>query len=295
MLFRLPIILFLFTSLAPVNGQSALPALYSTAQYEECLEQSRTLLQENPSDSSALFFQGLCLIKAKDYEQAHTSLVAAEEANFQAVPLCKAQQALCLAQLGKSEKALEILQTLSEAGFSNYTIINQEEFEALAAMPGFQAVRDSIHRRSFPCFYDANYTHFDFWVGEWDVFVGNAKVGENKITKQEGGCAVLEQYSTARDYVGQSYNYYDPADGLWKQIWIDHTRGISNYVESERKENYLQFISTAASQPAGYANLRMTFSKNEDGSVRQHIEQQNSETGKWQTAFDGRYVRKKSN
>lgn len=291
MLLRLPILFSLCLALAPLLGQGALQALYSKAEYEQCLQQSETLLEANAQDSSALFFRGLCLIKAGNYQDAHTSLVAAEAANFPAPALCKAQQALCLTQLQQKEAAVEILQTLVDGGFSNYTIIDQKEFSRLANMPAFKAVRDSVHRRSFPCYYDPNYTHFDFWVGEWDVFVGETKVGENQITKQDGGCAVLEQYTTARDYVGQSYNYYDPADGLWKQIWIDHTRGISNYVESERKPGYLQFISTDKSHPAGYANLRMTFTLNDDGSVRQHMEQQNAEEV-WQTVFDGRYVRK---
>lgn len=142
MRFRLPILLCLCLSLTTAIAQNSLQALYSNANYEQCLEQSKDLLKGNPQDSSALFFQGLCLIKAKHYEQAYTSLVAAEAANFPAIPLCQAQQALCLTQLGRQEEALKLLQTLSDAGFSNYTIIEQEEFGLLANVPAFQAVRD---------------------------------------------------------------------------------------------------------------------------------------------------------
>ena len=273
-------------------SQNQLQALYSQGKYEDCLAASELRLEEAASDSMALFFQGLCQIQAKDYAQAYESLKQAEKANFQPLPNCQVQQALCLAQLKKPEEALQLLEQLTENGFANHTLIQQEAFAPLENNQRFQSLKDSIHRRSYPCYYDPNYTHFDFWVGEWEVYVGSTKVGENTISKQEGGCAVLEQYTTARDYVGQSYNYYDPADELWKQIWIDKTGGISNYVESERKDGYLQFISTDRSRPASYANLRMTFSQNEDGSVRQHIEQQAAENQAWQTVFDGRYVRK---
>lgn len=292
MLTRFTTLLSLLLFFTTLNGQSSLNALYSQAKYDECLTESRQQLNSNPADSTALFFQGLCLIKAEDYKTAYSSLKAAEMANFQALAACQAQQALCLTQMEKPEEALAILEKLNEGGFSNYTLITQAEFEPLTDHARYQVVRDSVHRRSFPCHYDPNYTHFDFWVGEWEVYVGENKVGENTISKQKGGCALLEQYTTARDYVGQSHNYYDPADGLWKQTWIDNSSGIMKYVESERKEDYLQFISTSESRPASYVNLRMTFSKNADGSVRQHIEQQDQE-GSWQTAFDGKYVRKK--
>ncbi|MEL6657756.1 MAG: CDC27 family protein [Bacteroidota bacterium] len=286
------ITLFLWATL-PLAAQTNLSALYSQGKYEECMALGMEQLSKNAQDSMALFFQGLCYIQQEKYETAYLHLKDAEQTGFPQTNICLAQQALCLTQLGETTTALNTLGKLVEAGFGNYTIISQDEFAPLHENPRFQAYQDSIHRRAFPCYYDPNYTHFDFWVGEWEVFAGETKAGENIITKQEGGCAVLEQYTTARDYVGQSYNYYDPADRLWKQIWIDHTRGISNYVESERKPGYLQFISTDKSHPAGYANLRMTFTLNDDGSVRQHMEQQDAE-GKWQTVFDGRYVRKAS-
>ena len=290
---RYILFLFLFWTTSQLSAQTSLQALYSQGKYEACMALGMEQLTNNPRDSMALFFQGLCYIKRADYETAYLHLKSAEQTGFPQTNACLAQQALCLAQTGQTNEALNIVGKLVGEGFSNYQLISQEEFAPLRDMPRFQAYQDSIHQRSFPCLYDANYTHFDFWVGEWEVFVGETKAGENVITKQDGGCALLEQYTTARDYVGQSYNYYDPVDSLWKQIWIDHTRGIMNYVESERKPGYLQFISTDKSYPAGYANLRMTFSKNEDGSVRQHIESQDAE-GNWQTSFDGRYVRKAS-
>ncbi len=276
------------------SAQGSIPAIYSQGNYSDCLASCQEQLATNPQDSMALYFQGLCLIQAHDYPPALKSLQAAIDNNFQPLAAVEVQQARCLAQLGKQEEALLLLSKLVKEGYSNYQAFQQEQFEVLAGQEKFKSLRDSVHRRAFPCYYDANYTHFDFWLGEWDVFVGDLKVGQNIITKQEGGCAILEQYSTARDYVGQSLNFYDPSDGLWKQFWLDNTQGLTKYRETARRPGYLQFISDPSSIPASNGTLRMTFTLQEDGSVRQHIEQKQNPESEWQSAFDGKYVKRES-
>jgi hypothetical protein len=37
------------------------------------------------------------------------------------------------------------------------------------------------------------FSKLDFWVGEWDVFVGDRQVGENRIEKILDGCAVVRE------------------------------------------------------------------------------------------------------
>ncbi|MEM7741118.1 MAG: hypothetical protein AAF225_09990, partial [Pseudomonadota bacterium] len=48
-----------------------------------------------------------------------------------------------------------------------------------------------------PCS-DDRYNDFDFWVGTWDVYVGESLMGRNVITKEEAGCLVLETWTSAR-------------------------------------------------------------------------------------------------
>lgn len=273
-------------------AQSNLAATYSQEKYAACLEQCTDQLQENAQDSMALYYQGLCEIQLKNYQRALTSLRAAEAANFPGTATCQAHQARCLAGLGRPDDALNLLQTIVEAGFANYSIFRSPPLTELEKLETYQALRDTVHRRAYPCYYDPNYTHFDFWLGQWDVFVGDLKVGENTITKQEGGCAILEQYTTARNYVGQSLNFYDPSDGRWKQFWLDNTQSLTKYEESDRKPGYLQFVSSPESIPANTGTLRMTFTQQEDGSVRQLIEQQQADSNEWQVVFAGKYVKK---
>lgn len=276
-----------------LTAQSNLAAPYSQKDYVACLKVCEERLQANTQDSLALYFQGLCLIQQNDFRNALTSLRAAEQANYQPVTNCRVQQALCLTQLGDKTEALALLKDAVQQDYAIYQPLLQDQFAPLKEDNIFRALQDSVHQRAYPCYYDTNYTHFNFWLGEWDVFVGEVKVGDSKITKQEGGCAILEQYTTARDYSGQSLNFYDPSDGLWKQFWVDKTRGLTKYKEVERRAGYLQFISGPGSVPTSFGTLKMTFTLNEDKSVRQHMEQQQTPDGEWQTVFDGKYVKKK--
>lgn len=292
---KVTLVITLFYLLAINNSfaQNALAQLYNQQNYEQCIVNANTILAEQKSDSTALFYKGICFLKTGQAAEALPLLIKAEANQFQPQNRVKIARAKCLVSLNQKQEAIQLLDSLVAEGFSSFFQLDDELLHPLLDLPAYQAIRDSVHIRAFPCLYDDRYNHFDFWLGEWNVFVGSTKVGENIISKQNGGCMILEQYTTARDYVGQSTNFFDPHDGLWKQIWIDKTQGISKYVESERKPGYLQFITTAESSPKNTPTYKMTFELQKDGSVTQDIEQKNTTDGEWQMIFQGIY-RKKS-
>ena len=37
---------------------------------------------------------------------------------------------------------------------------------------------------------------FDFWIGDWDIYVGSQKGAENLITREMNGCMIRERYSS---------------------------------------------------------------------------------------------------
>ena len=65
---------------------------------------------------------------------------------------------------------------------------------------------------------DGAYRAFDFWIGGWDVSLANGdKAGTNTITREEGGCALVERWQGARGSTGRSLNYYDPDAQRWRR------------------------------------------------------------------------------
>jgi len=140
-----------------------------------------------------------------------------------------------------------------------------------------------------------SFRQFDFWVGEWDVFLPDGSpAGENRIQAVAGGCALFESWRGSKGGSGNSLNYFAVDDGRWHQIWIDSRAGRLDLTGGiEGGSMVLSATSPNRKKPKVTVTQRITWTPNADGSVRQHW--QTSEDGgtTWETVFDGRYVRKK--
>lgn len=134
---------------------------------------------------------------------------------------------------------------------------------------------------------------FDFWVGEWQVFDNNtgARAGENRITKHEQGCVLMENWRGESGSTGMSLNYYNPVTREWRQVWVSAGQYSIDIVGGLRNGSMVLEGSLYNFQGAVW-NFRGTWTPNDDGSVRQFFEQYNHDSQQWAPWFDGRYVRK---
>ena len=142
-----------------------------------------------------------------------------------------------------------------------------------------------------------NFSDFDFWLGEWNVYSNDEKRqlhGTNSVTKHHGNCLIMENWTSVQGGTGRSMNYYDPVEDQWRQLWvaggysIDYTGGLdeSGDMVLNGKINY---YTTGKSHA-----FRGIWTLNADGSVRQFFEQQNDESKEWAVWADGLYVKKDS-
>ena len=73
-----------------------------------------------------------------------------------------------------------------------------------------------------PACQSAEYRQFDFWLGEWEVFLPSGKkAGDSRIESISAGCALLENWSGSGGFSGKSLNSYDRGDKRWHQSWVD--------------------------------------------------------------------------
>ena len=137
----------------------------------------------------------------------------------------------------------------------------------------------------------APYNAFDFWLGEWTVTGPDGNVaGTNSITKEEGGCLIVERWTSARGTTGQSYNYYNPGRQVWRQVWVS-PGAVIDY-EGGLDETGAMVLEGGITYRGGQTHdFRGTWTPNEDGTVRQHFEQYNEEAGEWGDWFTGTYTR----
>ncbi len=146
------------------------------------------------------------------------------------------------------------------------------------------------------CAGDSTYAALDFWVGNWQVYVGDTLVGTNRISKVLRGCAIVEEWRDARGARGQSLFYVEPILRQWKQVWVTESARRAGGVKEKhlvaRLPGSAVRFQGEVRQPDGRIVLdRTTLSPLPGGEVRQLIEVSSDGGSSWRTAFDARYRR----
>jgi hypothetical protein len=136
---------------------------------------------------------------------------------------------------------------------------------------------------------------FDFWVGQWDVFVAaGKKAGKSRVEVIADGCALLEQWSGGGGVSGKSLNIYSDSDRRWHQTWVDNSGTLlmltGGFVE---RSMVMSMTGPSATDPTATVQQRITWTPAADGSVRQLWESSADAGRTWTVLFDGRYVRVK--
>lgn len=146
-------------------------------------------------------------------------------------------------------------------------------------------------QKPFDCNSSPPHRQFDFWLGDWEVRDGEGKLGgHNRITAEQQGCVLEEQWRSVQGGTGQSLNYYDPDSGQWRQLWLDAGASIidisGGLVDGSMVlEGSIYYLASKTEKP-----FRGTWTLLADGRVRQFFQEQDAE-GNWQTWFEGFYRR----
>ncbi len=189
------------------------------------------------------------------------------------------------ASSGDKTRALALLRKAQQGGLAPYQVVMQTaEFAALLDDPTFQEIARAMQPCTAP-----EYAHFDFWLGEWDVETPSGQpAGQNRITRIHGGCALLEEWTSAGGGTGSSFNTYNTTKGTWQQFWVD-AQGTVLEIQGGLEGKAMVMVSDPEVSP----RYRITWTPRDDGSVRQHWESSSDDGASWTTAFDGIYRKKK--
>ena len=136
------------------------------------------------------------------------------------------------------------------------------------------------------------FRQLDFWVGEWDVFLGDVKAGTNRITSEENGCVVHEHWRGTQGGSGQSFNFYDRRTKKWRQVWISGNGSVLD-VSGGLVDGTMAYAGETVQPDGTRVQHRLSFTPNADGTVRQLWRTSADGGATWNTVWDGRYVRQK--
>lgn len=199
------------------------------------------------------------------------------------------------ARLGHSDQAFALLTLAVRQGFGDEKLLKTDD--DLASIRGderFQKILYDATHVPTPCANDPERRKFDFWVGDWTVTTaGGTVVGSSVVQVINGGCSLLENWTSARGSTGKSLNSFNPSIAKWQQYWVDQTGGVTEYRDSEWRNGSLSFLAHSV-QPAGAPVLqRLTFSAISDSVVRQHGERSTDDGKTWSTTYDFYYHRRR--
>lgn len=156
------------------------------------------------------------------------------------------------------------------------------------------SLNTAFAQQPVPCNEQEEFHLLDFWVGTWDVYAGDQKIGTNKIEKVLGGCAIIENWTGGRGNEGKSLFYYYPLENQWKQVWVTETPyangGVKEKEHVETLENGGTRFQGEVLANSGVLYLdRTTLNPLSNGDVEQIIEISSDEGENWREVFRGVY------
>lgn len=146
---------------------------------------------------------------------------------------------------------------------------------------------------SAPCRASEVSRNLDFWVGDWDVYVGKELAGRDTVERILEGCGATERWNGGAGDQGMSLFAYDARKDLWTQTWVtgDSSKpgGIKVKVLRAHAAGTTTFQGEIEGQTGAVYYDRTILTAVPGGRVHQQI--QLSRDGlNWRTAFDATYI-----
>lgn len=134
---------------------------------------------------------------------------------------------------------------------------------------------------------------FDFWIGEWNVTDQRTgqHAGESRIEKLYGGCVLRENWSSD-GFSGGSLNMWWNGDRQWHQTWMDQAGAFRHFIGGLTRNQMIMTAEQPDPRDPGKSMLvRLTFTPNADGAVRQYSDLSRDGGKTWQLRYDYLYRR----
>jgi hypothetical protein len=273
----------------------AADSLFTARDWKGAAEAYGAVLADEPGLGMAWFRLAGARYQLGEYADAAAAYARADSLGiFPAVT--RYNLACSLALAGEVEPAFEALGRAVDLGFTTPETMGADtDLAALHDDPRWTEMLDRADRAARPCEHDPRYRRFDFWIGEWDVFVQGRPAGTSRIDPLLDGCALLENWTGRQGLNGKSLNYLDPVTGKWKQTWVNDNGGILEYEETADAptDASIRFLAHVPKPDGSETLRRMTFTAVAPDSVRQFMEQSEDGGATWTPSFDGMYVRRK--
>jgi len=146
---------------------------------------------------------------------------------------------------------------------------------------------------SQPCRSTEVSRNLDFWVGDWDVYVGKDLAGRDTVERVLDGCGVTERWNGGAGDQGMSLFSYDARKDLWVQNWITNNSAQPGGIKVKVLRAHAPGTTTFQGEIEGKTGAvyydRTILTALPGGRVHQEI-QVSRDGVTWRTGFDATYV-----
>lgn len=289
LLFALPIIAIAQTEALQEEATAAAAA----GDSDTAIDKLQEALLLAPDDGSLHYQLGSLLMDNDgDLNIAARHFERAAELSFSAIGAAYRLSRI-YARLGEDEKALQQMEILASGGFGQIGLIDgQTDYDGLRDKERFTAAEKTIRGTRFPCVNDERHHAFDFWIGEWTVTQNGQFAGDSSVQAIMGDCTIFEQWTGSGGSEGKSFNYYDPGQDHWRQIWISDSGTFIEFTGEARDGGIYFTAETVNPTDKSVTNHKFEFTQLDGGIVRQYWETSIDGGTTWTSVWDGRYERK---
>ena len=276
------------------NSASDAASAINSGDYPKAISIYESLAKQNPSDSNIWEQLGLAYHQSGKYADAIRCFQKAIDKGLEA-PVGRYNLAAAYARAGQKQQSLDILADLTSKDIG-LPFFSDSDFDSLKSEPRYQEIAATAQALLEPCKDTQRHPEFrqlDFWVGDWDVYSGKQKAGENLIELTLKDCVVVENWSGAQGDHGKSYNKWNPQKKEWEQFWVDDS-GSTRYFEGQAVDGEMHWTTQFTARDGRPGTRRIVLSKLGPDKVRQ-LSEATLDGGKtWVTVYDFVYVRKGS-
>jgi hypothetical protein len=266
---------------------------YQAGDWSAAAKGYEEITAKEPTNSNAWYRLGYSRHHLGDFQNALAAYLQAEKSGFAGALQLHYNKGCALVRLGRKDEAFAALEAAMRAGFNQPAQLDQDEdLVSLRSDVRFAALRKHAERNANPCG-DPDFRQFDFWVGEWEVFVQGQQIASSSIQNILNGCVILENWNPRNGSGGKSFNYFDPQVKKWRQDWVAGQPGSAVHFIGERKAANMVMESDSTDAGGTRTLTRMTWFHLGPDTVRQLWEQSTDNGKTWSVAFDGEYRRKK--
>lgn len=283
----------LYAAAQAPDGANPAARAFEEERWEDVIVENRRILAGNPQDRVAYLRIAQAQRELGRHEQALATLEDARR--IEALPASvDLERTRNLLALGRTDEAMIALLDADHNALRARQLLEEHaDFDAIRETPQFREVLRNVRARVYPCTTVPEFSQFDFWLGEWEVRTPDGTLaGHNTITKDQGGCSILEDWRSASGAGGRSTSFYIPSSDLWRQVWVGSNGTLidmsGSLIDGElRMEGTIEYTTTGR-----VVAFRAVWSTNDDNSiVRQRMEEFDVATASWQLWFDGFYRR----